>query len=435
MALRSLNRCLHRQTHNTDNDLEIQSHANGRRNKNDNRGTTESIIAAIESLTIVGDYASCPSVTSRRSNLLEIFLSFYYYIGVSPFRVDGSRNVRSNWINKVNVLAISVCALTGIISLISTVGGLIILDANRNWSIMEILYHHEDKFFLGLKMFYNDDSVGLNGTSGIRSNATNDQEDNSGIFLSDADLETIIFGSAGMVVDVCQQVFSSFSQDCFLLSAISLWISTKTLKDQLKLWEDRISSGGDLNCELGSLRNIADNVVKDYKELSFLSKQINAITNSILPTMIMANIFLMAYFMHSLVTRQWYFALYLSFKLCKVWVAIYFAMKTSKVAETYYSWFISESVQEVLDLSSKQLHRIFRELKDSPVGNGSGVFYIDTRFLLSAEKYYSWFVSEEVQDVLDLSSKKLHRVFSEMKDSPVGIGSSVFYITLMSVSY
>ncbi|CAL8104248.1 unnamed protein product [Orchesella dallaii] len=253
------------------------------------------------------------------------------------------------------------------------------MDNLRKWSFKAVLYYHEDNFFLGLKSSY-DDALELNQTSGIMTNATDVDDDHSGIFMSDGDLETIIFGGTGMIVDICQNVFSSFSHDWFLLSAISLWIFTQQLRNQLNVWENRVDKGAD--CELRG-RGIADDVVKEYKELSFLSKQINAITNSFLPAFVMTNVIQMSYFMYSLVTRQWYFALYLSFKLCKIWAAICFAMKTSKVAEDYYTWFVSEDVQEALDLSSKQLQRIFREMKDSPVGNGSGVFYIDVRFLLS----------------------------------------------------
>ncbi|CAL8070291.1 unnamed protein product [Orchesella dallaii] len=407
------------------------------------------------SVLVISEISPRSADPSQRCNYVEIWLNFFYFIGVTPFRVDYKRRLRSFCINKLisilikalaivyiifnirrltwslddedqtqqdrassciglvnqfcslllhasllrmvwckqsdflqllklqdctdakansikksylgDFLVISLCIFTVFVSLLCSVGGLSVWSWIDAWSFTEILWHNEDMFLFSLKKFneYNESTL-INST---------------GIFIDNGQLETIIIGSTGITMNFCKLIDSFYSHDCLLLCSISLWLSTKPLRDQLALWEIRRREN--LDCETEG-RNLAEDLLKKHKELNLLSKQMNTIINCFLPVLSMTSMINMSYFMHICVIRDWFFALYLALRLGKVCIAISFAMKISKVAATYNSWFISEKVQGVLELSAKEFQRQVTEMNQEPFGIGNGVFYIDTRFLLNA---------------------------------------------------
>ncbi|CAL8147949.1 unnamed protein product [Orchesella dallaii] len=274
------------------------------------------------------------------------------------------------------VLFVSI-SITIPISLICTVGG---LDFHmfENWSFTNILAHKESVLLLGLKKSYGPDTSS-NVSSGA--NGTFCDDEYMGLFMSDGHLETIVLGSIGIVLNYCQHLLSLVSYDCLLISAITLWVCTKSLREKLEQWGER-NQRLDSEPEMEA-STIVLVLVKQHEQLSLLSKQVNAITSTILPSLVFINIISMAYFMLSCVIRDWYFALFLALKLSKACVAVYFALKTSNVAEQYFHWFISKDVQHVLKLDSTEFQRTTIELKETPIGIGGSVFYIDIRFLLS----------------------------------------------------
>ncbi|CAL8103604.1 unnamed protein product [Orchesella dallaii] len=284
--------------------------------------------------------------------------------------------------NHILTLLISVSS-TIPISFICTVGGLNI-NIFENFSFTKILQDQESVLLLGLKKSY-DTATDYNISSGT--NATTEGDDYSGIFLNDGALETIIFGTTGLAMHFCQHVVSLVSYDFLLLTTIGLWIPTKPLGEQLQRREYRCTRRT-LGCNLESeTPDIVNDIVQQHKELYLLSKHINSIINSIFPALVFICIISTSYFMHNCVIRKWSFAILLALKLSKVCVAMYFAMKTSSVAQGYFAWFMSEEMQQVLDLDCKQLQRKIIEMKENPVGVGSSVFYVDLRFMLSVKFY------------------------------------------------
>ncbi|CAL8070325.1 unnamed protein product [Orchesella dallaii] len=261
-------------------------------------------------------------------------------------------------------LTILLCIVTVFISLLSSVGGLPIMSWIDTWTFSEILLYNEDVFVLSLKKF--NESTQDNSTHGY--------------FIKNADLETVIIGSTGIGMNFCKLIDTFYSHDCLLLCTISLWMSTKPLRDQLSLWESRRQENTDDELES---QNLAEDLLKKHKELTLLSKQINTITNIFLPILSMTSMITMSYFMHTCVIRDWFFALYLALKLGKVCIAIYFAIKISNVAAACNSWFISEDVQSVLKLNAKEFQRQNAAMNQEPFGIGNGVFYIDTRYFLN----------------------------------------------------
>ncbi|CAL8070321.1 unnamed protein product [Orchesella dallaii] len=445
--------CILRKAH-TVIDVELQKEQN---NENGSEVDEPSELVPIELSSMS---MSLGQKSKRR--YLEIWLNFFYFLGVSPFRVDSERNLRSFCINKLvsilikvlaiaytvldirrlvwtldwenltqqhrasmcigvvnqfcsillhvcllrmvwfkqtdflrlfkfqdrsedtqtnstniksyfgTCLAILLCSITIFISLLCSVGGLPILSWLDTWSLSEILLHNEELFILSLKNI-ND----FNESATTQSNFT-------GMFMSDGELETIIIGSSGITMNFCRLIDTFYSHDCLLLSAISLWMSTKPLRDQLSLWESRSRQDSDYEIED---RNMAEDLLKKHKQLNLLSKKINAITNCFLPVLSMTSMITMSYFMHTCVIRDWFVALYLALKLCKVCITIrlrFFAMRISFLAEACNNWFISEDVQSVLQLNAKDFQRQNAAMNQDPFGIGSGVFYIDTRYLLNA---------------------------------------------------
>ncbi|CAL8103703.1 unnamed protein product [Orchesella dallaii] len=251
----------------------------------------------------------------------------------------------------------------------------------KDWSFWGMLEYQEGVFLLGLKRSYETD-VDSNHSS-ARSGQIEDPLINPDIFLSDATLETTLLGSTGMAMNFFQHFISMFSNDCFLLTTINLWIAGKYFREHFSQWENsRKRKGSETSYEVQNCI-VVDEIVKKYQELSQLSRHLNAITDSILPALVFMNIITMSYFLNTCVLRDWNFAIFLALKFSKVCAAMFIATKTSRKAGKYYSWFISEDVQQCLGFDSKQMQRNVAEIKDSPLGNGTGAFYIDTRFLLS----------------------------------------------------
>ncbi|CAL8103700.1 unnamed protein product [Orchesella dallaii] len=288
------------------------------------------------------------------------FMSFFEFL-------DASKILNNVKLMHTQIQAISLFISTLLISFICTMGGLNVVDNLKYWSFFGILEYQEGIFLLGLKKSY--DPGPESNQSIERSETTEDALINSGIFLSDGITETVLFGSTGMAMNFFQLLIIMFSIDYLLLSTINLWMATKSLEEYLSQWKD-CRKGKDSDESSGTQsHNIANDIVKKYKELSILSRHINAITDSILPALVFMNIITMSYFMHTCVLRDWNFAVFLILKLSK--------------AGKYYSWFISEDVQQFLEFDSQQMGRTVAEIKDSPIGIGTGVFYIDIRFFLS----------------------------------------------------